>query len=41
MDSSNKTSYNKESVDKAIKQDKRIKAKEAKMIHSLLKGWRG
>ena len=38
MDSSNKTSYNKESVDKAIKQDKRIKAKEAKMIHSLLKG---
>tara|TARA_R100001463_G_C3506692_1_gene219613 strand:+ start:438 stop:542 length:105 start_codon:yes stop_codon:yes gene_type:complete len=32
--------YNKASVDKAIQKDKRIKAKEAKMIHSLLKGWR-
>ena len=32
--------YNKEAVDKAIKQDKRIKSKEAKLIHALLKGWR-
>tara|TARA_Y100001963_G_scaffold26458_1_gene36016 strand:+ start:235 stop:342 length:108 start_codon:yes stop_codon:yes gene_type:complete len=30
--------YNKEAVDKLIKQDKRIKAKEAKLIHALLKG---
>ena len=29
-----------EAVDKAIKQDKRIKPKEAKLIHALLKGWR-
>ena len=32
--------HNKEAVDKAIKQDKRIKPKEAKLIHALLKGWR-
>jgi hypothetical protein len=30
--------YNKEAVDKAIKKDPRIKAKEAKLIHRLLKG---
>jgi len=30
--------YNKEAVDKAIKQDPRIKGKEAKLIHGLLKG---
>ena len=32
--------YNKKEIDKAIKQDKTIKAKEAKLIHALLKGWR-
>ena len=32
--------YNKKAVDKAIKQDNTIKAKEAKLIHALLKGWR-
>jgi len=31
-------SYNKDAVNKAIKSDPRIKGKEAKMIHSLLKG---
>ena len=30
--------YNKEAVDKAIKRDPRIKGKEAKAIHALLKG---
>jgi len=30
--------YNKEAVDKAIKRDPRIKGKEAKLIHRLLKG---
>jgi len=30
--------YNKESVDKAIKKDPKIKPKEAKLIHKLLKG---
>ena len=30
--------YNKEAVDKAIKRDPRIKGKEAKAIHRLLKG---
>ncbi len=30
--------YNKEAVDKAIKKDPRIKGKEAKLIHRLLKG---
>ena len=30
--------YNKEAVDKAIKLDPRIKGKEAKLIHKLLKG---
>jgi len=30
--------YNKESVEKAIKKDPRIKPKEAKLIHVLLKG---
>ena len=30
--------YNKESVEKAIKKDSRIKPKEAKLIHALLKG---
>lgn len=33
--------YNKDAVDKEIKKDKRIKGKEGKAIHSLLKGWRG
>jgi hypothetical protein len=32
------TKYNKEAVDKAIKKDPRIKAKEAKLINRLLKG---
>ena len=32
--------YSKKAVDKAIKQDNTIKAKEAKLIHALLKGWR-
>tara|TARA_R110001599_G_scaffold2192_11_gene11651 strand:+ start:2690 stop:2935 length:246 start_codon:yes stop_codon:yes gene_type:complete len=32
--------YNKEAVSKAIKRDPRIKGKEAKLIHSLLKGRR-
>jgi len=30
--------YNKESVEKEIKKDRRIKGKEAKLIHALLKG---
>lgn len=30
--------YNKKAVDKAIKKDPRIKPKEAKLIHRLLKG---
>lgn len=30
--------YNKEAVDRAIKRDPRIKGKEAKAIHRLLKG---
>jgi len=30
--------YNKESVEKAIKKDPKIKPKEARLIHSLLKG---
>ncbi len=30
--------YNKEAVDQAIKRDPRIKPKEAKLIHALLKG---
>ena len=30
--------YNKAAVDKEIKKDPRIKAKEAKLIHRLLKG---
>jgi len=33
--------YNKDAVDKEIKKDTRIKGKEAKKIHGLLKGWRG
>ena len=33
--------YNKEAVDKAIKKDPRIKAKEAKLINRLLKGRSG
>jgi len=33
-----KNKYNKEAVDRAIKQDKTISKKEAKLIHSLLKG---
>jgi len=33
--------YNEDSVEKEIKKDKRIKGKEGKAIHSLLKGWRG
>lgn len=30
--------YNKEAVEKAIKKDPRIKGREAKLIHALLKG---
>ena len=30
--------YNKQAVDEAIKRDPRIKPKEAKLIHALLKG---
>ncbi len=30
--------YNKEAVDEAINKDPRIKGKEAKLIHRLLKG---
>ena len=33
-----KNKYNKESVDRAIKEDKTISKNEAKLIHSLLKG---
>ncbi len=33
--------YNEKAVDAAIKQDRRIKGREAKAIHALLKGWRG
>jgi uncharacterized protein YbaA (DUF1428 family) len=32
------TKYNKDAVEKEIKKDPRIKGKEAKMIHALLKG---
>lgn len=32
--------YSKEAVDQAIKRDPRIKPKEAKLIHALLKGRR-
>jgi len=32
------TVYNKKAVDQAIKRDPRIKPKEAKLIHALLKG---
>tara|TARA_R110000850_G_scaffold270450_1_gene403488 strand:- start:127 stop:306 length:180 start_codon:yes stop_codon:yes gene_type:complete len=34
----NVNKYNKEAIDKAIKKDPRIKGKEAKAIHRLLKG---
>jgi hypothetical protein len=34
----NKAKYNKEAVEKEIKKDRRIKGKEAKLIHALLKG---
>jgi len=30
--------YNREAVNKEIRKDKRIKGKEAKVIHALLKG---
>ena len=30
--------YNKEEVDRAIRKDPRIKPREAKLIHALLKG---
>jgi len=30
--------YNKQAVDREIKKDPRIKGKEAKLIHALLKG---
>lgn len=30
--------YNKDAVEKAIRKDKRIKGKEARLIHALLKG---
>ena len=30
--------YNKEAVEKEIKKDRRIKGKEAKLLHALLKG---
>jgi hypothetical protein len=33
--------YNKEAVNQAIKKDKRIKPKEASLIHRLLKGRHG
>ena len=33
-----KATYNKEAIDKEIKKDPRIKGKEAKLIHRLLKG---
>jgi len=33
-----KNKYNKEAVDKAIKQDKTISKKEAKLTHRLLRG---
>ena len=32
------SNYNKKAVDEAIKRDPRIKGKEAKLIHRLLKG---
>ena len=32
------STYNKEAVDQAIKKDPKIKGKEAKLIHRLLKG---
>ncbi len=34
------TKYDYEAVEREIKRDKRIKGREAKMIHALLKGWR-
>lgn len=30
--------YNREAVDREIRKDRRIKGKEAKLIHALLKG---
>ena len=33
-----KNKYNKEQVERAIKQDKTISKKEAQLIHALLKG---
>ncbi len=33
-----KNKYNKEAIDRAIKQDKTISKKQAKSIHALLKG---
>jgi len=33
-----KVKYNKDAVEKEIRKDKRIKGKEAKLIHALLKG---
>ena len=33
--------YDPQAVQKEIEKDKRIGGKEAKAIHSLLKGWRG
>jgi hypothetical protein len=36
------TDYNKQAVDKAIKASrKKISRREARLIHALLKGWRG
>jgi hypothetical protein len=32
--------YNAKAVQEAIEKDSRIDAKEARMIHALLKGWR-
>lgn len=32
--------YNEAAVEAEIKKDKRIKGREAKAIHALLKGWR-
>lgn len=33
-----KTEYNRDAVEKEIRKDKRIKGREAKLIHALLKG---
>ena len=38
MTTPNRHKYNKAAVDKAIKKDSTIKAREAKLIHRLLKG---